>query len=209
MRSGQLATCSVIVVGALALLACGDSESTSETADATTTTGGAGGTGGTTGVSTGGAGGEGGTPLPCDLLEHPSTAGFIVFTPGVGSPPPPVGGAIADGTYSLTAINNYNGSSTSGTQGAKQTLILSDGGTRYASRYTTDSGGNDIASCGDVVVTGTALTLHPTGWPDEAFQMQTTDSEYFGYSVTTGLLTVHWYPGQQTTQSNINTYVAQ
>ena len=186
------------------VVACGDSEST-DTTDATTSGGGSMATGGAPGTGGAGAtGGSGGTAEICDVVEHPSTSAFVLFTPGAGDPPAPAGGTIADGMYGLTSIQNYNGSATSGSQGIKETLVVSESGTRYARRRTTDSGGNDTGECGDLIVSGTSLTLHPTSWPDGLTPVGS-DTEYFGYDTSGGGLTEHWYPGQQTTQVNVNT----
>lgn len=198
--SVALFACASVVVG------CSDDGDTG--IDTTTGAGAAGGSGGaTTSTNPGGAGGGGAAQggggaaaASCEALEHPGL--FIDWTSGGSTAPTPTSGTLGDGTWALSTIQYYGGTSSQDSE--KLTIAVSEGGTRYARRLTTEVGGIDQSDCGVLGVAAGAVTfdstLLPGGEPSGI-----SDSVYFGYSASESQLQLFYHPGSSDTQTNVLT----
>jgi hypothetical protein len=95
----------------------------------------------------------------CNTLD--ATGPCVVESVGSGTAPAAAGGTIAAGTYDLTSMIRYAGSSTSETR--RETLMVSSVvGNSFAIQITQITGTSVRRQAGTVVASGTTVTFTPT-----------------------------------------------
>jgi hypothetical protein len=129
------------------------------------------------------------SPSPSLTIE---SAPNVATQAGVGNEPAGTGGAIADGTYYLTAITEYGGAAGAGTVG----MMLRVTGKDYELAWKKTEPGS-VSASGTLETTANTLKFHPTTgfdyWKQQQYEYTATPTSlevHVKYEATTGEVNV-------------------